>query len=206
MNPRDIAGERKKKQKNKKKNNCNSNFYSDTVDGGMWQCGWLLVQLFEAVGAAVSFHSVAQLVVEASLVVESVLHPVGDLQRLEQGHHCRHHAHSSQQGWNRTRPFVVVACWLFLHNIPVCLRDGRAQTIVCAATLTKKLQITCYLTQSQYSNTRPTSPFNARVVITRVVITRVVITRVLIFSPWRDLKGESGGTVPLFVTVEIPGH
>ena len=40
----------------------------------------------------------------------------------------------------------------------VCLSDGSAEIIVCAVTLRKKLQIKLfYLTQSQYTDTGPTS-------------------------------------------------
>ena len=43
-------------------------------------------------------------------------------------------------------------------NMLVYLRDGSAQTMVPATTLRYKLQITFYLTSSQYTNTCPASP------------------------------------------------
>ena len=43
-------------------------------------------------------------------------------------------------------------------NMPVYLRDGFAQTKVCAAILREVADQTFYLTQSQYTDTRPTSP------------------------------------------------
>ena len=47
---------------------------------------------------------------------------------------------------------------LSLSDMLVYLRDGSTQTIVHAATLRYKLQIkTFYLTQSQYTDTGPTS-------------------------------------------------
>ena len=55
----------------------------------------------------------------------------------------------------------VVVCYLLNvpSNMRVYLRDGSAQTILRAATLRQKLQIRLfYLTQSQYTDTGPTSP------------------------------------------------
>ena len=55
----------------------------------------------------------------------------------------------------------VRVCWLVVQrpsNMLVYLRDGSAQTILRAATLRQVTYQTVYLTQSQYTDTGPTSP------------------------------------------------
>ena len=49
------------------------------MDAYLGQSGRLLIQLLEAVSAAVSLSSVAQLMVEARLIVQRILDPVSDL-------------------------------------------------------------------------------------------------------------------------------
>ena len=58
---------------------------------------------------------------------------------------------------------LFVCLFSLLFNVPfhtlVYFRDGSAQTILRAATLRQKLQIKAFhLTQSQYTDTGPTSP------------------------------------------------
>ena len=45
-----------------------------------------------------------------------------------------------------------------MRDLKVYLRDGSAHTILLAATLTEVADQTFYLTQSQYTDTGPTSP------------------------------------------------
>ena len=65
-----------------------------------------------------------------------------------------------ESGQNR---FCLFVCFNLLVNVPfhtlVYFRDGSAQTSLRAATLRQKLQIKAFhLTQSQYTDTGPTSP------------------------------------------------
>ena len=53
---------------------------------------------------------------------------------------------------------LFVGCLTSQQHDGVNLRDRSAQTIVRAAKLRQKLQQTLYLTESQYTDTRPTSP------------------------------------------------
>ena len=71
---------------------------------------------------------------------------------------------AAKQSRSQTSQWYSDTCLLsLLLNVPfhtlVYFRDGSAQTSLRAATLRQKLQIKAfYLTQSQYTNTGPTSP------------------------------------------------